>query len=131
MPNLKDMYKTISDDPFPQDMTLRLGDQELHFRKRTWNIQGEERGLRYGENPDQPAALYALTECSLNLGGVAFHPAGHGLVSALSEQDMLQAGKHPGKINLTDVDNGINILQYLHAKPAAVILKHNNPCGAA
>jgi phosphoribosylaminoimidazolecarboxamide formyltransferase / IMP cyclohydrolase len=44
---------------------------------------------------------------------------------------MLQAGKHPGKINLTDVDNGINILQYLHARPAAVILKHNNPCGAA
>ncbi len=131
MPNLKDMYKTISNDPFPQDMTLRLGDQELHFRKRTWNIQGEERGLRYGENPDQPAALYALTKCSLNLGGVAFHPAGHGLVSALSEQDMLQTGKHPGKINLTDVDNGINILQYLHAKPAAVILKHNNPCGAA
>ncbi|MFP4657243.1 MAG: IMP cyclohydrolase, partial [Desulfonatronovibrionaceae bacterium] len=31
----------------------------------------------------------------------------------------------------TDVDNGINILQYLHAKPAAIILKHNNPCGAA
>jgi phosphoribosylaminoimidazolecarboxamide formyltransferase/IMP cyclohydrolase len=44
---------------------------------------------------------------------------------------MLQAGKHPGKINLTDVDNGINILQYLTAKPAAVILKHNNPSGAA
>jgi phosphoribosylaminoimidazolecarboxamide formyltransferase/IMP cyclohydrolase len=131
MPNLKDMYKTISDDPFPQDMTLRLGNQELQFRKRTWNIQGEERGLRYGENPDQPAALYALTKGSLNLGGITFHPAGHGLVSALSEQDMLQAGKHPGKINLTDVDNGINILQYLSTKPAAVILKHNNPCGAA
>ncbi len=44
---------------------------------------------------------------------------------------MLQAGKHPGKINLTDVDNGINILQYLTKKTACVILKHNNPCGAA
>jgi len=44
---------------------------------------------------------------------------------------MLQAGKHPGKINLTDVDNGINILQYLTKKSACVILKHNNPCGAA
>jgi phosphoribosylaminoimidazolecarboxamide formyltransferase/IMP cyclohydrolase len=44
---------------------------------------------------------------------------------------MLQAGKHPGKINLTDVDNGLNILQYLDAKPAAVILKHNNPSGCA
>jgi phosphoribosylaminoimidazolecarboxamide formyltransferase/IMP cyclohydrolase len=29
------------------------------------------------------------------------------------------------------VDNGCNILQYLSARPAAVILKHNNPCGAA
>jgi phosphoribosylaminoimidazolecarboxamide formyltransferase/IMP cyclohydrolase len=44
---------------------------------------------------------------------------------------MIQAGKHPGKINLTDVDGGLNILQYLEAKPAAVILKHNNPSGAA
>ncbi len=44
---------------------------------------------------------------------------------------MIQAGKHPGKTNLTDVDNALNILQYLTAKPAAVILKHNNPCGAA
>jgi phosphoribosylaminoimidazolecarboxamide formyltransferase / IMP cyclohydrolase len=131
MADLKDMYRTLAADPFPQDMTIRLGDQELHFHKRTWTIQGEERGLRYGENPDQPAALYALTRGSLDLGGVAFHPAGHGLVSALSEDHMLQAGKHPGKINLTDVDNGLNILQYLHARPAAVILKHNNPCGAA
>jgi len=44
---------------------------------------------------------------------------------------MLQVGKHPGKINLTDIDNGLNILKYLMGKPAAVILKHNNPCGAA
>ena len=44
---------------------------------------------------------------------------------------MLQAGKHPGKTNLTDLDNGLNILRYLDTRPAAVILKHNNPCGAA
>lgn len=44
---------------------------------------------------------------------------------------MLQSGKHPGKTNLTDLDNGLNILKYLTDRPAAVILKHNNPCGAA
>ncbi len=44
---------------------------------------------------------------------------------------MIQAGKHPGKTNLTDVDNAANILQYLAERPAAAILKHNNPCGAA
>ena len=44
---------------------------------------------------------------------------------------MVQAGKHPGKTNLTDLDNGLNIIKWLQRKPAAVILKHNNPCGAA
>lgn len=131
MSDLKDMYKTLQQDPFPEDLTIKLGDQELTFKKRTWEIDGETKGLRYGENPDQPAALFELTGGSLELDGVRFRGAGKGLVSALTEEHMIQAGKHPGKINLTDVDNGLNILQYLTDKPAAVILKHNNPCGAA
>lgn len=131
MSDLKAMYRTIQGDPFPDDLTLRLGDQELVLRKRGWTIDGERRGLRYGENPDQPAALFELVGGGLTLDGVTFRGPGQGLVSALTEEHMLQAGKHPGKINLTDVDNGLNILQYLTAKPAAVILKHNNPSGAA
>jgi len=131
MSQLKKMYTTITGDPFPDDMTLTLGGQTLTFKKRTWTIDGQDKGLRYGENPDQPAALYELAGGGLELGGVAFRGPGKGLVSALTEEHMLQAGKHPGKINLTDVDNGLNMLQYLDAKPAAVILKHNNPCGAA
>ncbi len=131
MSDLKQMYKTIQADPFPEEMRLTLGDQELVFAKRTWTIENERKGLRYGENPDQPAALYELKSGQIKLGGVALRGPGQGLVASLNEEHMLQAGKHPGKINLTDVDNGINILQYLTAKPAAVILKHNNPCGAA
>ena len=131
MSDLKKMYKTLQKEPFPAELSLRLGDRELTFTKRTWNIGGEERGIRYGENPDQPAALYELTGGGLELDGVAFRGPGKGLVAAVREEHMIQAGKHPGKINLTDVDNGANILQYLSAKPAAVILKHNNPCGAA
>ena len=131
MSDLKKMYSTLQQDPFPGDLTLRLGGQELVFRKRTWDIGGETLGLRYGENPDQPAALYELVGGGIEVGGVAFRGPGKGLVSALTEAQMIQSGKHPGKINLTDVDNGLNILQYLSAKPAAVILKHNNPCGAA
>jgi phosphoribosylaminoimidazolecarboxamide formyltransferase/IMP cyclohydrolase len=131
MADLKKMYHTLQQDPFPSDMKLTLGDQELVFKKRTWEIDGETKGLRYGENPDQPAALYELTQGRLEVGGVKFIGAGQGLVSALTEEHMLQAGKHPGKTNLTDVDNALNILQYLSAKPAALILKHNNPCGAA
>lgn len=131
MSDLKKMYSTLQQDPFPEEMRLSLGGQELVFRKRVWRIGGETLGLRYGENPDQPAALYELSGGGLSVGGVAFRGPGKGLVSALTEEHMIQSGKHPGKINLTDVDNGLNILQYLSAKPAAVILKHNNPCGAA
>jgi phosphoribosylaminoimidazolecarboxamide formyltransferase / IMP cyclohydrolase len=136
MSDLKKMYTTILGDSFPMEMTLSFGDQTLVYRKKTWKIttgegQEEERGLRYGENPDQEAALYELVNGNLVLGGCQFIEPGNGLVSAITAADMVQVGKHPGKINLTDVDNGCNIIKYLMDRPAAVILKHNNPCGAA
>lgn len=136
MSDIKKMYSTILGDHFPLDMTISFGDQTLVYKKRTWNIRQEdgsfdERGIRYGENPDQEAALYELVNGNLSLGQCAFIEPGNGLVSAITAEDMLQVGKHPGKINLTDIDNGLNILKYLMDKPAAVILKHNNPCGVA
>jgi len=136
MTDLKKAYSTILGDHFPLEMTISFGDQTLVYRKRTWAIpqpdgSSDERGLRYGENPDQEAALYELVNGNLVLGGVEYIKPGKGLVSGLTVADMPQVGKHPGKINLTDVDNGLNILKYLMGKPAAVILKHNNPCGAA
>lgn len=137
MSDTKAMYRTILADHFPAEMTITFGDQKLVYRKRTWKIpdakSGEviESGLRYGENPDQEAALYELVGGNLVLGDCRFIEPGLGLVSALDEAGMLQAGKHPGKINLTDLDNGLNIIKFLHKKPACVILKHNNPCGAA
>ncbi|MDY0260312.1 IMP cyclohydrolase [Desulfovibrio sp.] len=131
MSDLKAMYSTVRKDAFPETMTILLGDEKLVFQKRVWTLDGEEKGLRYGENPDQPAALYALKEGSITCGGLEWRGPGHGIVSAMTEAQMIQAGKHPGKTNLTDVDNGANILQYLADRPAAIILKHNNPCGAA
>jgi phosphoribosylaminoimidazolecarboxamide formyltransferase / IMP cyclohydrolase len=136
MSNLKKMYSTILGDHFPMEMTISFGDQKLVYRKRTWGIRQEdgsidERGVRYGENPDQEAALYELVNGNLSLGECSFIEPGNGLVSGIRVEDMLQVGKHPGKINLTDIDNGLNILKYLMDRPAAVILKHNNPCGAA
>ena len=118
------------------EMTISFGNQTLVYRKRTWKISRtdgsiDERGIRSGENPDQEAALYELVNGNLVLGECAFIQPGKGLVSAITAEDMLQVGKHPGKINLTDIDNGLNILKYLIDRPAAVILKHNNPCGAA
>ncbi len=136
MSDIKKMYSTILGDRFPMEMTISFDDQTLVYRKRTWKITMEddtvdERGVRYGENPDQEAALYELVNGNLALGDCSFIEPGNGLVSAITAEDMLQVGKHPGKINLTDVDNGLNIIKYMVNQPAAVILKHNNPCGAA
>ena len=131
MSDIKAMYSTVHKDAFPETMTIILGEEKLVYEKRVWTLDQEEKGLRYGENPDQPAALYALKQGSLSCGGLSWRGPGHGIVSALTEAQMIQAGKHPGKTNLTDVDNAANILQYLAERPAAAILKHNNPCGAA
>lgn len=135
--DLKKMYRTVMEDHFPDEMSISFGSQTLVYKKKTWKIPDEksgeliEKGLRYGENPGQEAALYELVNGNLVLGDCQFIQPGKGLTSSITEQDMLQAGKHPGKINLTDVDNGLNIIKFLQTKPAAVILKHNNPCGAA
>jgi len=135
--DLKKMYRTVMEDHFPDSMEISFDNQKLILRKRAWKFpdskSGEliEKGLRYGENPGQEAALYELVGGHLSIGGCRFIDPNNGLVSAIQEGDMLQEGKHPGKINLTDLDNGLNILKYLMEKPAAVILKHNNPCGAA
>jgi phosphoribosylaminoimidazolecarboxamide formyltransferase/IMP cyclohydrolase len=137
MSDIKKMYRTIMADHFPEEMSIRFADQTLIYKKKTWKISDDktgeliEKGLRYGENPDQEAALYELVNGNLILGGCQFIQPGSGLVSNITEDDMIQAGKHPGKINLTDLDNGLNIMKFLMGHPAAVILKHNNPCGAA
>ena len=137
MSDIKKMYKTIMSDNFPPEMTIIFGDQKLVYRKRSWKIADEksgeliEKGLRYGENPDQQAAMYELVSGNLVLAGVKFIEPGNGLVSTITEEQMVQAGKHPGKTNFTDLDNALNILKYLMDRPAAAIMKHNNPCGAA
>lgn len=131
MAEIKSMYSTIQSDPFPEDLVILFGEEKLVFKKRNWLLQGQTMGLRYGENPDQPAALYRLAEGEISIGGISWRKPQNALVSSLTEKNIIQSGKHPGKINLTDVDNGANILQYLTGKPACVILKHNNPCGAA
>lgn len=135
--DLKKMYKTVMDDHFPTEMTISFGGQTLVYKKRSWKIPDEksgeliEKGLRYGENPGQEAALYELVTGNLVLGDCRFIEAGKGLASAISDEDMIQSGKHPGKTNLTDLDNSLNVLRYIPERPAAVIVKHNNPCGVA
>ena len=123
MDDLKKMYRTVMADHFPLTLTITLGDQALTYRKRTWKLPQadgvlEEKGLRYGENPGQEAALYELVNGNLILGECQFIRTGLGMVSAITEAEMIQEGKHPGKTNLTDVDNALNILKFLSAKPS-------------
>ncbi|MEN8243813.1 MAG: IMP cyclohydrolase [Thermodesulfobacteriota bacterium] len=130
--DLKKMYRTIVHDHFPPKMEISFVDesnrQTLFYEKVTWRIDDVDKGLRYGENPGQEAALYRLENGNLVLGETQTIQPGKFLASDI---ELLQSGKHPGKTNLTDADNSLNILRYFVDKPTAVIVKHNNPCGVA
>ena len=73
----------------------------------------KELDLRYGENPHQKAALYARPY------------SGGSLVGAKKLH-----GKELSYNNLLDLDSAVSIVRSF-AKPSAVVIKHNNPCGAA
>ena len=130
--NLKKAYRTIMDDHFPNTMEISFVFDDhrstLIYEKLSWEIDGVLKGLRYGENPGQEAALYKLINGNLTLGEVTTISPGSYFVS---DAELLQFGKHPGKINLTDADNALNILRYLTDRPAAAVMKHNNPAGVA
>ena len=75
--------------------------------------------LRYGENPGQTAALFRD----------ARNPAGSSI--ALIDAVQLQ-GKELSYNNWLDTDSAFKAAQeYGSSEPAAVIVKHTNPCGAA
>jgi phosphoribosylaminoimidazolecarboxamide formyltransferase/IMP cyclohydrolase len=79
---------------------------ELRFEKKM--------PLRYGENPHQPAAFYVEP-------GVA-----HACVATAEPLH----GKELSYNNILDLDSAFNLVREF-AEPAAVVIKHNNPCGAA
>ncbi|HLJ96892.1 MAG TPA: bifunctional phosphoribosylaminoimidazolecarboxamide formyltransferase/IMP cyclohydrolase [Gemmataceae bacterium] len=90
----------------------RLGDEilpaqlDLHFERRM--------PLRYGENPHQQAAFYI--DPDERRASVATAKALH--------------GKELSFNNLLDLDSALNLIREFDV-PAAVVIKHNNPCGAA
>ncbi len=88
-----------------------FGDEELLQKV---NISAEMLEiLRYGENPHQRAAAYKLAGSS---GGIAW-------------AEQLQ-GKELSFINYLDLDAAFR-LSSAFSDPAACIIKHTNPCGAA
>jgi phosphoribosylaminoimidazolecarboxamide formyltransferase / IMP cyclohydrolase len=72
-----------------------------------------EKSLRYGDNPDQSAVFYSIPNAK----------------SPFKTLEQI-AGRGLSSTNLTDIDFGIRALQVFD-EPAAVVIKHNNPCGIA
>lgn len=70
--------------------------------------------LRYGENPHQQAAFYG--EPGVQRPCVATAETLH--------------GKELSFNNILDLDSALNLVREF-SEPAAVVIKHNNPCGAA
>lgn len=68
--------------------------------------------LRYGENPHQAAALYALPDAA-------------GIAGAKQLQ-----GKELSFNNLVDLDAAWQLVQEFRDRPTSVIIKHTNPCGS-
>ncbi len=128
---IQKMYKKILKETFPSEIRITFGDQTLIYKKKKWNIDGESKGLRYGENPDQPGALYQLTKGELLLEENLLLSPDRVFLSSLKEENFLQFGKHMSKTNFMDINTGLMILRELDKKPCAVIVKHNNPCGVA
>jgi phosphoribosylaminoimidazolecarboxamide formyltransferase / IMP cyclohydrolase len=79
---------------------------DLHFERRS--------ALRYGENPHQQAAFYVEPGCSYACVATA----------------RILHGKELSYNNLLDLDSALNLVREF-AEPAAVVIKHNNACGAA
>ena len=71
-----------------------------------------KQSLRYGENPQQNATWCVYPE--------------HGLSSA----NQLQ-GKELSYNNLIDLDAAVSTVKEFPDEPAAVVIKHTNPCGVA
>ncbi len=97
-----------------RDQSLQLIDkqplpQRLHLALRL------QQPLRYGENPHQAAALYV--------------PASSAAPSGLAAAKQLQ-GKELSYNNFVDLEAARSLAAEF-TRPAAVIIKHNNSCGAA
>ena len=93
-----------------------LSEQAEGFPERRTVRYERVSGLRYGENPHQAAAYYAEVGAEHLMSGV----------------EILQ-GREISFNNLYDLDAARTLLADLSdlGTPAAVIVKHANPCGAA
>jgi phosphoribosylaminoimidazolecarboxamide formyltransferase / IMP cyclohydrolase len=112
---IRKIYRTALKEDFPQSLRLELGGKIFEYSKVHWTIGGEDRGLRYGTNPHQKAALYKPKHSHGGIGSV----------------DWVKWGKDgPSATNIEDGSHGLRIIGYFD-EPAVAVMKHLNPSGVS
>lgn len=98
---LKKVYRTAVKEEFPEILNVSLK---------------KEYDLRYGENPNQPAAAYSIGDNPLaSLIDIKLAKTGKGGLSAT---------------NIMDITRALDILKFFHT-PAVAVMKHLIPSGFA
>ncbi len=100
------------DTTIQKELGERFGEEGLPTSLQITGIGSPP--LRYGENPHQAAVFYSDIFSSL---------------PSVSDAIQIQ-GKQLSYNNLLDFDSALSIVTEFE-EPTAVIVKHNNPCGAA
>ena len=99
------------------ELESRFADTDVPSRIHV--ASGSGTGLRYGENPHQPAAFYPTASGPVGLAAAVQH-----------------AGKELSFNNYLDLDGALQLVRSLYVTCAdephgCIIVKHSNPCGAA
>jgi phosphoribosylaminoimidazolecarboxamide formyltransferase / IMP cyclohydrolase len=112
---IRKIYRTAQKEDFPDSLQLVLGGKTFEYMKVQWKVEGLDRGLRYGTNPHQKAALYRPVHSKSGIGSV----------------EWIKWGKDgPSATNIEDGSHGLRIVRYFD-RPAVAVMKHLNPSGVA
>jgi phosphoribosylaminoimidazolecarboxamide formyltransferase/IMP cyclohydrolase len=118
VPHVDRANRSPADAALHEDRANRSpADAALHEDRIDLRLE-KIRDLRYGENPHQKAAWYRQTDVAQG-----FSPAGLGGAT-------VHQGKELSYTNLLDLDAAARIALEFR-EPAAVVVKHTNPCGTA
>ncbi len=116
----QELHRRYRGDPAASDV---VDEQRLRFPTSVFSVSHQLTTLRYGENAHQAAALY-IDQDTPNDGST--------LVTA-----HVEGGKAMSYNNYSDADATLRLCRSLstdewpNTPHACVIVKHNNPCGAA
>jgi phosphoribosylaminoimidazolecarboxamide formyltransferase/IMP cyclohydrolase len=91
------------------------GTEGVTFPEKITVSLSKKASLRYGENPHQSGCFYTLTDST---------------ETSVSSSRLLEGGKEISFNNLLDTNAAFELVKEFE-EPAAVVVKHLNPCGCA